>query len=223
LKPQEIAPVFGTVSHCLDQHPYRALRRRGREPEQLVAGDWLHWHHNTISLDGPCTSPRTTIGAKIRGTPQSLAKVHNNWFKTENVWQALGPYGGSSGPGEGGGNIWVYDNAFGPEKRKLTRIISRTTPQILMKSPPPPELKAHSVGDKLTLDVEINTLEPLRLAGVIVKLDGEELWLQPRAPRLGEVVIDAAKLGEREHRLTVSAVDNRGALGTQSVYIRAAD
>jgi hypothetical protein len=76
LKPQEIAPAFRTVSHCLDQHPYRALRRLRREPEQLVAGDWLHWHHNTISLDGPCTSPRTTIGAKIRGTPQSLAKVH---------------------------------------------------------------------------------------------------------------------------------------------------
>ena len=54
-------------------------------------------------------------------------------------------------------------------------------------------------------------------------LDEKELWLQPRAPEPGEVVIDAAKLSEGEHRLTVSAVGNRGALGTQYVYIRADD
>lgn len=76
---------------------------------------------------------------------------------------------------------------------------------------------------QLALDVEIKTLAPLTLAGVAVKLDGRILWLQPRAPKPGEVGIDAATMGEGAHRLSILAVDNRGALGRQDVYLKAAD
>ncbi len=223
-RPHRIAPAFGpTVSHCLDQHADRDIKgARG----QSIAGDWLRWHHNTIELKGPYTtydreriysSPNNACGMKIRGTPRVLAEVYNNWIQTSNIAQALGPYGG---PGEQAyGNVWVYNNAYGPEKRKLAEIPYRTTPQILFKSPGPPEVDSHQVRGKLALDVEVNVLEPLRLAGVIVTLDDEELFLEPRAPRAGEVVIDAAVLGEGDHKLSVSAIDNRGALGTQYVYV----
>ena len=100
-----------------------------------------------------------------------------------------------------------------------TRIVSRTTPQILFKQPELPEKSPQAVAGKLAVDIEVNTLDPLRLAGVIVRLDDRTLFLEPRAPRPGEVVVDGDSLTPGSHKLIVSAVDNRGALGTQYVHI----
>jgi hypothetical protein len=136
--------------------------------------------------------------------------VYNNWFQTADVSQALG---------SSFSNVWIYNNVYGPEKRTLAATSARTTPQILFKSPKPPQLEPHPVRGKLAVDIEVNLLEPLRLAGVIVKLDDDELFLEPRAPRPGEVVIDSAKLSEGDHKLTVSAIDHRGVLGTQEAFI----
>jgi hypothetical protein len=206
-KPHNIAPPFGKVAHCLDQHPdIDILRAR----KLRVAGDSLQWHHNTLILHGGSTDPTSTVGMKIRGTPRSLARVYANWFQTTDVSQALGL---------SFSNVWIYNNVYGPEKRGLAEITQRTTPQILLEAPRPPELEPHTVRGKLALDVEVNVLEPLRLAGVIVKLDDIELFLEPRAPRAEEVVIDTAKLSEGDHKLSVSAIDHRGALGTQEVYL----
>ena len=206
-RPHNIATPFGNVSHCLDQHPdIDILRAR----KLRVAGDCVQWHHNTLILHGPSTKPDRTVGIKIRGTPRSLARVYNNWFQTTDVSQALGL---------SFSNVWIYDNVYGPEKRKLTEITLLTTPQILLKSPGAPELEPHQVRGKLALDVEFNVRDPLCLAGVIVKLDGSELFLEPRAPRPGEVVIDTTGLSEGDHKLSVSAIDHRGALGTQEVYL----
>jgi len=226
-KPHRIAPAFGpTVSHCLDQHADRNIKGA---KEQAIAGDWLRWHHNTVELTGPATtydparvrsSPGNACGMKIRGTPRVLAQVYSNWIQTSDIAQALGPYGGAGEQAHG--NIWVYNNVYGPERLKLTEIPYRTTPQILFKSPGPPEVDSHQVRGRLALDLEVNVLEPLRLAGVIVTLDDEELFLEPRAPRPGEVVIDAAALGDGDHKLSVCAIDHRGALGTQYVYVTAA-
>jgi len=210
LEPHTIAPPFGKVAHCLDQHPDIDILRAGK---LRVAGDSLEWHHNTIVLHGGSTDPDSTVAMKIRGTPRSLARVYNNWFQTTDVSQALGL---------SFGNVWIYNNVYGPEKRALAEITTRTTPQILLRSPKPPELEPHPVRGKLALDVEVNVLEPLRLAGVLVKLDDAELFLQPRAPRAGEVVIDTAELSEGAHKLAVSAIDHRGVLGTQEAHIDAA-
>jgi hypothetical protein len=157
---------------------------------------------------------------KIRGTPQSLARVYNNWFQTTDISRALGPYGG---PGEQAhGNVWIYNNAYGPEKQKLNGIVPRTTPQIHFRCPSPPGTTYDTyekVSGILKLDIEVNVIKPLHLVGVVVKLDGKVLYLQPKAPRPGEVVIDTTKLSNGNHLLTISAIDNRGALGTQGVYI----
>ncbi len=227
-RPHRVPPAFGpTVSHCLDQHADRSIMRA---TDQVVGGDWLRWHHNTIELTGPFTtydpsrtgsSPNNALGMKIRGTPRELAQVHHNWIQTSHVPQALGPYGGRGEQAHG--NLWIYDNAYGPDKRTLTEIPYRTTPQILFKSPGLPQVDAHQVRGKLALDVEVNVLDPLRLAGVIVTLDDQELFLEPRAPRPGEVVIDTAALAEGDHKLSISAIDNRGALGTQYVHITPAN
>ncbi len=206
-RPHTIATPFGKVSHCLDQHPdIDILRAR----KLRVAGDRLEWHHNTLILHGGSTDPDRTVGMKIRGTPRSLARVYNNWFQTTDVSQALG---------SSFSNAWIYNNAYGPEKRGLAEITTRTTPQIVLVSPKPPELEPHPVPGKVALEIEVNVLEPLRLAGVIVKLDDRELFLETRTPRPGEVTIDAAELSEGDHKLSVSAIDNRGALGTQEVYL----
>ena len=224
-KPHTIpVAVFMHVSHCLDQHAYREAYH-GREYNGLhIGGDYLNWHHNTIVLDGPSTSPDRTLGMKIRGTPQSLARVYNNWLQTTSISQAIGPYGG---PGEQAhGNLWIYNNVYGPKKQKLAAMLSRTTPQIHFKCPSPPGTTYDTyekVGGVLKLDIEVNVINPLHLMGVVIKLDDKVLYLQPKAPRPGEIAIDTTKLSNGNHLLTVSAIDSRGALGTQGVYIEVAN
>ncbi|MFC1713035.1 hypothetical protein ACFL6S_05170 [Candidatus Poribacteria bacterium] len=224
-KPHTIpVAVFMHVNHCLDQHAYREAYH-GREYNGLhIGGDYLDWHHNTIVLDGPSTSPDRTLGMKIRGTPQSLARVYNNWLQTTNISQALGPYGGPREQAHG--NVWIYNNVYGIKKQKLTTIVSRTTPQIHLKRPLPPGTTYDAyekVRGTLMLDMEVNVLEPFHLAGVIVKLDGKELYLNPKAPQPGEAVIDTTKLSNGNHLMTISAIDDRGALGTQGVYVEVAN
>jgi hypothetical protein len=118
--------------------------------------------------------------------------------------------------------VWIFENAYGPDKRTLRGIPPRTTPQILFKNPPPPTASAVAIKGDLELDVEVNTLDPLRLAGVIVRLDEQVIWLRERAPRPGEVTVSAAALQDNGHKLSVSAIDNRGALGTHYVFVTAA-
>jgi len=79
------------------------------------------------------------------------------------------------------------------------------------------------VRGELTLDIEVNVLEPLHLAGAMVELDGRELYLKPIAPRPGAIVVDTTKLSNGNHFLIVSAIDSRGALCTQGVYIEVAN
>ena len=61
------------------------------------------------------------------------------------------------------------------------------------------------LSGRLVLDLEVNTLDPLRLAGVLVKLDDRGLFLEPRAPRPGEIALDLPALGGGARRSTPSS------------------
>ncbi|MHC4403065.1 MAG: hypothetical protein ACYTG0_25670 [Planctomycetota bacterium] len=104
----------------------------------------------------------------------------------------------------------------------MREIPPRTTPQILFRNPKPPTGRAQSIEGDLELEIEVNTLDSIHLAGVIARFDDAVVWLQPRAPKPGEVTIPASALRGKDHKLSVSAVDNRGALGTHYVFVTAA-
>lgn len=107
------------------------------------------------------------------------------------------------------GNMWVYNNAHGPEK-KVVPIATQTTPQILFKSPQQPTRELEKMKGKLALDIEVNVLQGLQLKSVVVELDGKEIYSGAQAPQPGKVVINTQELENGEHKLTVTATDNRG-------------
>ncbi len=80
------------TSHHFDMHG-----GRDRGDNTTIAGDWMHVHHNTFEGSRP--------HVVIRGIPSQGAWIHNNWF---------------SGPAEekvrSGGNTWVYQNVYGPDR-----------------------------------------------------------------------------------------------------------
>jgi hypothetical protein len=216
-RPHVISSPFGdAVQHCLDQHADRQILI---ERKEFIAADWMKWHHNTIYLEGATTDPLDTEGMKIRGTPRILAEVHHNWFPTtEDPAPAFGPYAVERVE-SACGNVWYYRNAFGPQKRLLDEIAPRTAPQILLKQPAPPSREIEKISGRCPVVIEVNTFDGLKLAGVRVALDDEELFLAPRAPEPEESVIDATELEPGRHTLTVTAVDVDGRLGRQFVHL----
>ena len=72
------------------------------------------------------------------------------------------------------------------------------------------------MSGSLTLDVDINIapIPGLSLAGVLILLNGEEIFLEQCAPNPGEIVIYEADLDAGNNILDIRAIDARGALST---------
>ena len=189
----------GYKGHGFDMHAYRQVKSR------LIAGDQVIIHHNTMLETGP------SLSGLIRGVPRDIAKVYNNWFSEANpafgVMQVKPP-----------GNVWVYNNAYGPEKQ-IIPIGMETTPRINFKQPPPPDKEPAKVSGKLALDIQVSVFDGLKLKSVVIELDGKEIHSGDRAPRPGELVINTAELENGDHELCVTAVDTRGVIAKHSVTI----
>jgi len=71
-----------------------------------IAGEWIRIHHNTF---------RAPVAAVvIRGLPREGCEIHHNWFFTEPADHSVRQVGGEQG------NMKVYDNVAGEEKRPWT-------------------------------------------------------------------------------------------------------
>ncbi len=77
--------------HCFDMHG-----GRDRGDGTMIAGDYIHIHHNTFE-----TKVRNIV---IRGVPSQGAEIHHNWF------------GPAKGNVTSGGNTKAWRNLYGPEK-----------------------------------------------------------------------------------------------------------
>lgn len=198
-------------SHAIDMHPYLpVLQDRG----QRIAGDLLSIHHNTfISEAGNDPSVPTSFDAKVRGTPRILATFFNNQFLNVQAEQAVVHYDG---------NVWVYNNQYGLEKT-IIDIAPETTPQILFHFPLPPDIEIPQlVETEVPVNVEVNAFEGLSITQVTITLNDQVIYEGADRPTAGELTIQTAALNSdlAYHKLTVTAIDNRGIEGSHTTYFK---
>ena len=190
--------------HSIDMHPYRPVKQdRGH----LIGGDFVNVHHNTFASEaGADPSVGLIDDAHIRGVPRILAEFHNNCFLNADPAQAVA---------HTEGNTWVHNNLYGADSTHIM-MAEETTPQILFRSPPPPDVEVPELsGESLSVDIEINLMDPLRLDSVFIQLDGTEIYSGNDVPGPGELDIAPCELDNSlpYHELTVIAVDDRGVVG----------
>ena len=208
--PQSWLPYGG--DHAVDMHPYLpVLVDRGHR----IAGDELDIHHNTF-LNGAVNDPSVANSpdAFVRGTPRTLAKFYNNRFLNTDPGKAIVHYDG---------NVWVYNNKYGPEET-LIPIAEETTPQIIYHSPPPPDVLPSSLNTPLIpIDVEINALPSLAITDVQIELNGALIYQGSTAPDPTQLQLNSCELSQQVayHQLTVTATDNRGVVGKHTTVFRA--
>ena len=194
----------GHKSHGFDMHGFYDYAKKRLYPGRM-AGNRIIIHHNTMRNNGPA------LGVLIRGIPREICEIYNNWFSEEDPALAVGQV-------KPPGNVWVYNNVYGPDKKPVP-IAMQTTPQILFKTPQAPTRELEKVKGKLALDIEVNVLKGLQLKSVAIQLDGKEIYSGEKAPQPGKVVINTAQLENGEHELSVIAVDNREVAAKYSIKI----
>jgi hypothetical protein len=180
-------------------HQYRPALPR------LIAADRMSIHHNTMLENGPA------LGVRIRGVPRDLAEIYGNWFSEADAALAVGQL-------EPPGNVWVYDNLYGPEKT-LVQVGPQSTPRIRFRQPPPPTERPVKLDDALRLDIEVTVPDGLHLQSVEIRLDDRQIYSGPTSPPAGELTVDPSALTSGEHELLATAVDDRGGTATQSVAL----
>jgi hypothetical protein len=187
--------------HAFDMHAYRPLEkdRKGR-----VAGDRISIHHNTAEL-------LAAVGVFIRGVPRDRAEVFQNWFSTPDPAQAIRQV-------KQDGNLWAYDNAYGPDK-KLIPLPLECRPRIRFQQPLLPADPPPKVRGELRLDIEVSVFGPLQLQSVVLQLDEKQIWSGHEGPRSGAITINTRELTNGEHKLTVTATDNRNVGSQHSAHI----
>ncbi|MCD6360581.1 MAG: right-handed parallel beta-helix repeat-containing protein [Armatimonadetes bacterium] len=188
-----IPASWGKRYHCFDMHAFRPASRAGHE---RIAGDTILIHHNTVRNMGDA------LGGRIRGVPREVCEIHHNWFSSPDVSQAMEQL-------EPHCNLWMHDNAHGPD-RTVVALDDRSTARIIFRNPPPPEAEPPVVSGDLTLDFEVEMMPGLTLQNVTVELEGEQLYSGAAAPKPGEVVINTRGLSNGVHSFTVTATDTRG-------------
>ncbi|NLF70819.1 MAG: right-handed parallel beta-helix repeat-containing protein [Candidatus Anammoximicrobium sp.] len=187
--------------HAFDMHAHRPLEkeRKGR-----VAGDYISIHHNTAQL-------LDAVGVFIRGVPRDRAEVFHNWFSTPDPATAIRQI-------KQDGNLWAYDNVYGPDKKPIPLPLE-CRPRIRFQQPPLPADPPPKVRGEVRLEIEVSVYGPLQLQSVVVQLDQQQIWSGQQGPPPGEITLKTRELTNGEHKLTVTATDNRGVSSQHSAYL----
>lgn len=206
--PDSWQPYVG--QHAIDMHDYLpVLQSRGYH----IAGDYMNIHHNSfINNAGSDPSVLTSYDAAVRGVPRVLAEFHQNIFLQTDPEQSIFDLNG---------NIWVYDNLYGPTQKHIA-IAPQTTPQILFVNPLPQEDNVPLLSGNLALNIKINMYDTLSLRKVLILLNGDTIYNKPQAPAAGEVTINTATLDPSLpfQDITVKATDSRNVTGEHSTVFR---
>lgn len=198
----EIPASWGRRYHCFDMHAFRPVSTAGHGK---IAGDTILIHHNTIREMGEA------LGARIRGIPRDICEIHHNWFEAADVEQAIEQV-------EPPCNLWVRDNAHGPD-RTVVPIGDETTARITFRAPPRPAEELPVVTGTLALDFDVALMEGLALQSVAVDLGEERIYEGPRPPDPGEVTIDTTQLEDGTHRFTLTVTDDRNVTSTYPRFV----
>jgi hypothetical protein len=92
-------------------------------------------------------------------------------------------------------------------------------PRIRFQQPPLPADPPPKVRGDVPVDIEVSVYGPLQLQSVVVHLDQEQIWSGQKGPHSGEITLDTRELTNGEHKLTVTATDNRGVSSQHSAYL----
>ena len=104
------------ISHAFDMHggtDYCPKLGTCTQMQIIQAGDYLNIHHNTFMLTN-------WDAIKVRGIASQYVNVHDNWFtdtRTAYSFRFYYYYGG---------NAWVHDNVYGPNKTLVTELVTPT-------------------------------------------------------------------------------------------------
>lgn len=197
--------------HAIDMHPYLPILQ---DRNYRLAGESMSIHHNTFISDAqndPSVADAPDI--KIRGIPSVLAEIYNNRFLNVNPSQAVSHYEG---------NVWVYNNLYGSAE-KLIVVAEETTPQIIFRYPPPPYLEVPVLsGGNISVDMDVNVLEGLKLTEVLISLDNKIIYSSNSAPKTGDFSIPDSIIDSslNIHKLTVTAFDDRNIKGEQTTFFK---
>lgn len=204
------AASYVANSHAFDMHPWRPTIRT-----RLIAGDYASIHHNTFAetYGGCCV--------RIRGIPRDLADIHHNLFPMADP-AACVQQQSMAKAAKFGGNIWVHDNAYGPEKKTIA-VAELTTPRIRFINPPPPTDKPCAVGKSLPLKIAVDTFGGIELKSVKVMLDGQAIYEAAHPPGPGDISLNASGRGDGPHLLSVAAADVQGRTAVQTVDLVRSD
>ena len=206
--PDSWQPYVG--QHAVDMHAYLQVEQeRGHQ----IAGDYMSIHHNTfLSNAGGDPSVSTSFDANVRGVPRILAEFYNNIFLHADPVQTVT---------HTGGNVWVYNNLYGPQQT-LIKIADQATPQIIFHNPAPPDEQIPLVGGLVPININVNVLNTLTIKSVVIQLNGDTIYSGVNAPVAGAVVINTNTLDPTKpfQELTVTAIDNRGVSGKHTTVFR---
>lgn len=198
--PDSWQPYDG--QHAADMHSYLEVYEARF---QRIGGDWMNVHHNTFINDaGSDASVFLSNDAFVRGVPRILAQFFNNKFLNSDPAQAVVHVGG---------NVWVYNNLYGPEEN-LIHVSDQSTPQILFNNPPPPDIEIPTLtGGSIPVDIEVNLNNPagLFISRLIIKLNGEIIYEGTEVPDPSDLIIDQSMVNPElpYQELVVTAFDNR--------------
>ena len=210
------------TSHVFDMHggadfcPKRS-RPCSRE-EQLMAGEYVIIHHNTFQATN-------RLAIAVRGVPRERLEIYNNHF--------LAPYNPANNRGFNfvyyqGGNVRVYNNAYGPAKRVIGE---EWTPDPLIREAgsgravaiagyagelkfgfinPPSGTTVPTVRGELSVEVAVDLGGAFAADRYLIWLDDELLYSGESAPGPGDVTIDTLALNDGVYRLTLEVRDASG-------------
>lgn len=236
----------GWPAHAVDMHAWRRLMRGhgGAYPYLSIAGDAIKVHHNTFeddaaaiqsyrALRGRLLPAEPSCGVCIRGVPRLGAEIFNNRFAAADPGRAcrlIDNVGAPPGCFDRA-NFQVFDNVFGGD-RMLVPLSLETLPQIRFVRPgltiprigrtwSTRDANVLNAGEKMPVELEITLMPPLQIKHAAVfagnlELEPRQLFSGARAPRPGEIVLDAAEWAAGCYFLTVEVEDERGVIGRHS-------
>lgn len=208
--PKSWMPYTGG-GHAIDMHTYLPIEQARNH---RVAGEYLHIHNNVFRAEAPeDPSVSEAEDVFIRGVPQWKARIHGNQFYHEAPETAVRHWGG---------NVWVYDNQYGAEGKRLINVL-QSVPQIVFQHPPGPQTDIPLlVGPTLGLNVSIDAVGSRTIDSVEVWLDEVLVHQSTVIPKKGAVILRPRPLNGKKdfHELTVYAWDEWGSRAYQTTAFR---
>lgn len=221
------------INHAFDMHggtDFCPTKQNVNCTEQdvFMAGDYVNIHHNTFLI--------TSYDAiRIRGVSRQYVDIHHNWFIDPN------PEKGLRYRYYHGGNAKMYQNVFGPGQR-LVEVSVTPSPFVYLEGSETivglanegaisfgfadvKGLTQAALRDKVPIKLlpvaaGASVGESLQVTGVVVRLDGAEVYRGNNLPQTNELTIDTRQLADGTHELQLEITTSLGFPLRQTIHFQ---